>query len=306
MEQAIVRQGGINEVLRAYVAEQVQVRESSRNVYGRQLKGFFRWAETSGRAVADLTAPDVAAYVSAMLEGGLSPLTVAGTLTALRGFYAWTEANKHYPNIAKAVRSPKRTREFSKQALPVEKAKDLLTTAAAGPLRDYALLNLLTRCGLRCIEAARANVGDVQVKNGRFVLHVQGKGQDDRKAFVVLTDKVLDPIRAYLKDRGAVTDRDPLFASEGNRNGGGRLTTRTISRIAKGALKAVGLDDRAFTAHSLRHTTAVSILDAGGTLEDAQHVLRHSSITTTQVYTKSIEERRRLEHPAEALLDRMF
>ena len=76
--------------------------------------------------------------------------------------------------------------------------------------------------------------------------------------------------------------------------------------MAKRGLRAIGLDDRTITAHSLRHTCAVNILRAGGTLQDAQNVLRHMAVTTTQLYISSLNETARLEKPAELLLDAVY
>ena len=89
-------------------------------------------------------------------------------------------------------------------------------------------------------------------------------------------------------------------------NGEERLTTRTISYIAKEGLKAIGLNEKAFTAHSLRHTTAVNILRAGGSLETAQFTLRHSNPATTQIYTATLNEERRLQNSGEALIDSLY
>lgn len=87
---------------------------------------------------------------------------------------------------------------------------------------------------------------------------------------------------------------------------GERLTTRSISYIAKEGLKGIGLDERSYTAHSLRHTTAVNILRAGGSMEQVQDTLRHSNINTSQIYTATIKEERRLENSGEALIDNLF
>ena len=68
---------------------------------------------------------------------------------------------------------------------------------------------------------------------------------------------------------------EPLFTSRSNNSKGKKLTTRSISYIVKQGLKSIGLHDNCYTAHSLRHTTAVSILRAGGSLEKVQFTLRH-------------------------------
>ena len=137
------------------------------------------------------------------------------------------------------------------------------------------------------------------------ILKIWGKGRDEKDAFVVLTDKAYAPIKAYLDTRGTTTLKEPLFISTSNRNLKGRLTTRSISKICKEGFRAIGIDGKEYTAHSLRHTTAVLLLK-NGSLADVQSVLRHSSPATSQIYTKSIEEELRLANPSEMKLDGIF
>ena len=143
-------------------------------------------------------------------------------------------------------------------------------------------------------------------KGSQRVLLVHGKGRDEKDNFVLLTDKTYQPIAEYLATRDKVNSSEPLFTSTSNNSKGERLSTRSISYIAKEGLKAIGLDERAFTAHSLRHTTAVNILRGGGSLEQAQMTLRHSNPATTQIYTATLNEERRLLNSGEALLDSIY
>jgi integrase/recombinase XerC/integrase/recombinase XerD len=279
------------------------VKESSRRLYERTLKLFLKWAKDTGLSMAEITRAEVLRYKDGLLADGKSPLTVGGYLTVVRKFYEWAEGLKLYPNIAKGIKTPRRKQQFQKQPLTEDKGRELLEYFRGAALRDFALVNLLIRCGLRTIEASRALVGDIDIRGGRRVLWVHGKGRDSKDAFVVLTDKAYEPIRAYLESRGAVKADEPLFLSGCNRNIAGRLSTRAISRICKDGLKAIGLDEKTFTAHSLRHTTAVNILRAGGNLGDAQGVLRHANPATTQIYTATMNEELRLRNPAEALID---
>jgi integrase/recombinase XerC/integrase/recombinase XerD len=279
------------------------VKESSRHLYERTLKLFLKWAKDTGLLMAEITRAEVLRYKDGLLADGKSPLTVGGYLTVVRKFYEWAEGLKLYPNIAKGIKTPRRKQQFQKQPLTEDKGRELLAFFQGKALRDFALVNLLIRCGLRTIEASRALVGDIDIRGGRRVLWVHGKGRDSKDAFVVLTDKAYEPIRAYLQARGAVKADEPLFLSGCNRNKAGRLSTRAISRICKDGLKAIGLNEKTYTAHSLRHTTAVNILRAGGNLGDAQGVLRHANPATTQIYTATINEELRLRNPAEALID---
>lgn len=160
-------------------------------------------------------------------------------------------------------------------------------------MRDFAILNLMLRTGLRDIEIVRANCKDIQTKAGVDVLYVQGKGRASKDSFVVLTPKALSPITTYLEKRGNVNELDPLFASVSSRNAGERLTVRSIFRIAKSALRAIGIDDERYTAHSLRHTAITFSLLGGATERDAQQMARHANITTTMLYSHDIDRIKR-------------
>ena len=292
----------IDDAVESFLSE-CDIRENSRNVYRRALLYFFKWVKDTGRTINELSRVDVICFKETLLATH-SNLSVASYLVALRRFYEWAEGNKLYPNIAKGIKSPKRKNAYLKEHLRENQIHSLLKYLA-GNTRDYAIVNLLLRTGLRCIEITRLNIEDVTYKGGKRILRVWGKGRDERDNFVVLTDKAYQPIKAYLETRGITTLKEPLFISTSNRNLQGRLTTRTISKICKESFRAIGIDGKEYTAHSLRHTTAVMLLK-NGSLADVQSVLRHASPATSQIYTKSIEEELRLEHPAEMKLDTAF
>lgn len=301
--------GSVAEMVETF-ADAQDVKRSSRDIYRRAVLLFFDWVAGTGRAIGSLTAADLIQYKEDLLNSGRSALTIGGYVNALRRFYAWAEANKLYPNIAASVHAPRRKNEFRKQPLSVAKVGELLTYEREQSARDYAIINLMVRTGLRCIEVARANVGDITFigcDNTR-VLMVQGKGRDEKDNFVILTAAAWDPIREYLdRERKGAADNEPLFICKSNHAAdGGRLTTRTISAIAKSGLKSVGLDNKAFTAHSLRHTAGTNILRAGGTLEQAQQTLRHANPATTEIYARMALTERRFTDGGETLLDRLY
>lgn len=295
----------VNDVIQSFIQAQ-DVKANSADLYRRTLKQFFEWVHLQGLTPAELTHPHIIQYKTHLLADGKSTLTVGGYITAVRRFYEWAEANKYYPNIARNVKNPRRVQQFRKQALTPTQCEDLLQYAQQSNLRDYALINLLLRTGLRTIEAARLNVGDIEPKGDRTILKVHGKGREEKDAFVILSEKAINPIINYLATRPGVKDNEPLFISNSNRNHAQRLTTRTISGVVKKALQGIGLNGKYYTAHSLRHTTAVSILRAGASIEHAQGVLRHSNPATTQIYTATIQEEQRLSHATELLLDGVF
>lgn len=304
-QEIISSKSRIEELLYSFINSQ-DVKHTSKELYKRTLKLYFNWIDNKRYNIPDLARAELIEYKEDLLASGLSSLTVGSYITSVRRFYEWAEANKYYPNIAKGIKSPKRKQIFKKQALTPTQSSDLLLYYQDKNIRDYAIINLLLRTGLRTIEVIRANIEDITYKGGKRVLMVFGKGRDERDNFVILTDKAYKPIAEYLATRGAVKSSEPLFTSTSNNSKNKRLTTRSISFIAKEGLKGIGLDSRDFTAHSLRHTTAVNILRAGGRIEDAQGVLRHSSPATTQIYTATIKEEMRIKQAPEELLDNLY
>ena len=293
-----------------FISEQ-DTAQSSRSLYSRTLTQFFRWMENTDRLSLfleqRLSRTDILSYKDKLLADGLSPLTISSYIVVVRKFFAYLESYKLYPNIAKGIKAPKKEKGFRKAHLSdTDSARLLNYEREQQSLRDFAIVNLILRTGLRTIEVVRADIGDITYKGGRRVLMVWGKGHDTKDNFVVLTDKAYLPLKEYLSTRIGAKTGEPLFISESIRNRGGRLTTRAISGICKEALRGIGIDSHEYTAHSLRHTTACAILKHGGQLTDAQGVLRHASPVTTQIYVESIKEEIRLERAPEMVIDNAF
>lgn len=221
----------------------------------------------------------------------LSSLTITAYLTALRRFFAFLEAEKIYPNIARDIKGLKRPKGFLKDTLTKDEVKRLLEAISGTDLislRDFAVINLMLRTGLRTIEVIRAGIGDIGRENGEAVLRVWGKGRDSKDDFVILTAEAYGPILNYLTARGQTKLQDPLFISHSNRNQTELLTTRSIRRIIGQRLKAVGLKTDKVTAHSLRHTAGTTALMNGADLVSVKEMLRHSNINTTLIYTHNL------------------
>jgi len=300
------QKGTIEQIIATFVAAQ-DVREASRESYRKCITQYFEWVVESGRSIQLLTRQDVLEYKDSLLNKGLTPLSVCSYLGAVRRFYTWAEGEKMYPNIAADIHNPKKSATFKRNHLTEDKSKELLSYyQEQGNLRDFAIVNLILRCGLRTIEVVRLNVEDITFKGEQRVIKIWGKGRDTKEDFVILSDKAYLPIKNYLATRKGVRGGEPLFVSSSVRNMGERLTTRSIRMICKDGLVAVGLDGREFCSHALRHTTACLLLKNGASVEDVQGVLRHTSPATTQIYLESIKEDMRLEKAAEKILDGVF
>lgn len=313
-------------VIRAFLSS-LDVKDSSVKTYGESIGQYFRWLDATGRSLRDLTVADVVEYKKHLLKTGHKALTVRSYLVAVRRFYAWAEGMRLYENIAAEVKSPKVNQggtkdHFIKMHLTEDQATALLVHFRDEP-RNYAMVNLMLRTGLRSIEVSRARIEDITQRSGRRVLQVWGKGMDapDPSVFVVLTDAAYGPIRDYLATRPRALPGEPLFVTEGTGSnlsklpGGGTevhphsgeaMSTRLIQLIVKKGLRAIGLDDHAYSTHSLRHTTGTQMIRNGASILDVQRTLRHSSVNTSMIYISSIQEEDHLRNAPEALLDKSF
>jgi integrase/recombinase XerD len=293
-------QGSLADLIQMFLDAQ-DVAESSKRTYERQLRQFVNWLHATGRDqnLGQLRREDVLAYKKWLADAGKSSYTVSGYLTVVRKLFQWLESEKIYPDVTRNIKGAKRARGYRKDCLVPSQIREVLggiDTRTIVGLRDYALINLLVRTGLRTIEVARAEVCDLRQESGEAVLWIMGKGSVSKDEFVLLVDGALKPLRAYLSAREPLRLGAPLFCSESDRNRDEALTTRSISRIVKTALRRVGMDDTRLTAHSLRHTAITLAIKHGARIEQAQAMARHSSIATTMVYAHNLK---RIEDGAE-------
>lgn len=268
----------------------LDINEASKNTYTRALRQFFTFV--SSKTFAALSGNDILEYKNHLKDQELSSYTISTYLVALRRFFGWLESNKLYPNIALGLKGMKKARGFRKECLTIDQTREVMRSINQEELRgkrDFAIINILVRTGLRIIELQRADVGDVIQSGGEAKLYIQGKGRDSKDDFVILTSATLKPLRSYLSLRGSLKDSHPLFASVSDRNFGARMTTRSLSRIAKNALVGVGLNSSKLSAHSLRHTAITTALLAGASLQEVKSMARHDNINTTLIYSHNID-----------------
>jgi integrase/recombinase XerC len=156
-------------------------------------------------------------------------------------------------------------------------------------LRDRAILETLYSSGLRVSELTQLNLLDVDLGEG--VVVVRGKGRRERLA--LLGPPALAALNAWLPARAAllgarVASAPALFL---NKNGT-RLSSRSVGRLLEKHLAAAGLDPRT-SPHTLRHSFATHLLDAGADIRSVQELLGHRSLGTTQIYTHVTTQRLR-------------
>lgn len=246
------------------------------------------------------------------------PNTVKLYLQSVRQFFSWTAANGYYPNIAANIHAPKVRQDAHKKdaltaadVLSIEKSiaagTEARTAAAAAATKDtagrisrtteqgkrlFAIYTLAVNAGLRTIEISRANVKDLEVKNGNAYLYIFGKGHTEADTKKPLAPAVYDAIRDYLDSRSdKPTANSPLFVATGNRSGGKRLAPTTISTMLKRAMQDAGFDSDKLTAHSLRHSAGTATQEITGNLFLTQKYMRHANPATTEIYLHNDTDR---------------
>jgi integrase/recombinase XerC len=182
-----------------------------------------------------------------------------------------------------AIRAPKRDKPLPK-ALSVDEMDRFFARNEYRGMRDSAIFELLYSSGLRVGELTSLDVEAVDLDNGW--VRVIGKGNKER--YVPVGSRAAEALREYLPLRAAIAAKDKVAAE--NRAlfvnaRGGRLSSRSIGRILKANLRTSGVV-RDASPHSFRHSFATHLLQGGADLRSIQELLGHSSLSTTQRYTK--------------------
>ena len=229
----------------------------------------------------------VRAFLAALTREGLGKKSQGRTLSTVRSLFRHAVREGTLPSSPAAViRTPKTPQHLPRHLRPAE-VEAVLSAAAesAGPLalRDRALLELLYASGLRVGELVSLDWRDLDL--AARVLRVMGKGGKER--MVPFGVPAADALRAWLAAwegvRGEAALRDdamPIFLNAR----GGRLTDRSVRRVLDSAVEGAALASGVHP-HTLRHSFATHLLEAGADLRAIQELLGHSSLSTTQKYT---------------------
>ena len=267
----------------------------TKETYVKGVKVFLQWCEKNN--VSEITHATLIQYKEDLMENKKAS-TISMYMTALKKLYKYLET-KGIKNIASDLKGAKQKRNYSKDPLTLDQAKELLKsidrTTNEGK-RNYALIHLLLTTGLRTIEIERANIEDIRNVANNSVLYVMGKGRDTKDEYVKLTYETLKAINEYLATRKIKDNKEPLFISYSDRTNGQRLKTRSIRDIIKKAYRNIGINSDKITTHSLRHTAITLSLIGGTPLQEVQQMARHSNINTTMIYAHNLK---RIESNAE-------
>jgi len=236
-------------------------------------------------------------FMGSLQRRGLAKRSVARAVSGVRTFYRFLSSRRGLEvNPARGVRTPKlekRLPVFLDRSQLEELFRFAEVLAQSGEfqaVRDLALIETLYATGMRLSELAGLNLADVDLVSDQA--KVRGKGKKER--LLPLGSYAVRALRRYYRARDQLLGALP--AGKGDHRAvllsarGARLAPRTIQAIVRRYFAAIG-GESGLKTHSLRHSFATHLLDAGADLRAVQELLGHSSLSTTQVYTHTSVER---------------
>lgn len=278
------------------------------DAYARDLAKYLSWLTVQDvREFAAVGEDDIRTFSAVLAESGLAVRSRARTLVAVRRLHAYLHAEGRTPTDPGAEVAPPSDTERLPKALSVSEVERLLGAVVGdepAQLRTRALLEFLYATGARISEAVGLDIDDLDLSEG--VARLYGKGNKER--LVPVGSMARDALGAWIvrgrpefekaRARG-VHARDRAGAVFLNRRGG-RLSRQSAWMALVHTAELAGLEGHV-SPHSLRHSFATHLLEGGADIRVVQELLGHSSVTTTQIYTKvtgdTLREVYALTHP---------
>ncbi len=297
-DDTVTSQSGRAEVMAflEHLEKERQVSAHTIKAYRRDLDAFVGFLDRhygDGWGFSSVDRLGLRGFLGEMQRRGLAKRSMARALSAIRSLYRFLQMHQGLDRSpVRATKAPKLGRTLPGY-LDRERTEAMFLAAEtrareadSDGSRDLAILELFYSSGLRLSELTGLDLLDLDLLSDQ--VKVRGKGRKER--LVPMGSRASRALRRYLDDREALAgrrggDRQAVFLGRAGR----RLTPRTVQRIVHRALDQVGGDG--LSTHSLRHTFATHLLDAGADLRAVQELLGHASLSTTQIYTHTSVER---------------
>jgi integrase/recombinase XerC len=269
--------------IKEYIVFISQVKNLSENTsksYERDLKKLHLFLlDLNISEYSQISAETCSAWVGSLYSQNNNPKSIQRHLSSAKGFFRFLKKNNLIESSPFELISAPKSSSTLPEVLSPEDVEQLLNFKPTNmiEIRDMAIVELMYSSGLRVSETANININDFE-ENKTF-LRVLGKGSKTR--LVPMGRFAINAINNWLMEREKILNNtDALFLN----SKGTRLTVRSIQlRLKKMAVKQ-GLPP--IHPHMLRHSFATHMLESSGDLRTIQELLGHSSLSTTQIYTK--------------------
>ena len=269
--------------IKEYIVFISQVKNLSENTsksYERDLKKLHLFlSDLNISEYSQISAETCSAWVGSLYSQNNNPKSIQRHLSSAKGFFRFLKKNNLIQSSPFELISAPKSSSTLPEVLSPEDVEQLLNFKPTNmiEIRDMAIIELMYSSGLRVSETANINISDFE-ENKTF-LRVLGKGSKTR--LVPMGRFAITAINNWLMEREKILNNtDALFLN----SKGTRLTVRSIQlRLKKMAVKQ-GLPP--IHPHMLRHSFATHMLESSGDLRTIQELLGHSSLSTTQIYTK--------------------
>lgn len=246
--------------------------------YERDINEFFIFLSGQKITLNQINSSLGSQWLISLRKRGLSNRSIHRKISSVRNFFRYLQKNNHLEqNIFEGIRVPKIEEKLPK-ILSLEDVDKLLSFQPKSKydFRDKAFLELLYSSGLRVSEAVNVTMKSFEA-NFSF-LKVLGKGRKER--LVPVGDFAIKAINDWLNNRGLVEDQNILFTNKY----GKKITVRAMQQRLEKISLSLGM--QSIHPHMLRHSFATHMLESSGDLRSIQEMLGHSSLSTTQIYTK--------------------
>ncbi|MEK6692501.1 MAG: tyrosine recombinase XerC [Nitrospirota bacterium] len=288
-----------------YIRVERNLSEHTQRNYISDMGQFFEYIKD--KSITDVGNIDIRGYLGHLHRLGLKRSSIARKLATLRTFFRYLHREGYiYKNPAKIVATPKQEKVLPSY-LSVDDTFRLIETPDEDDssfIRDRAILELFYSSGIRIGELVSLNEEEINLSDG--LIKVTGKGRKER--IVPIGSKAIEAMKIYIESKrinpphppidnfstGSCGEGRPPFIKGGNKGGfngiplfinrsGNRLTERSVRRVVlKYSKEAL---NQPVKPHTLRHSFATHLLDAGADLRAIQELLGHKSLSTTQKYT---------------------
>ncbi|MBE0446579.1 MAG: tyrosine recombinase XerC [Actinobacteria bacterium] len=271
-----------------YLSAERNLSKNSFDGYARDVAQFFAYIKKRGVLFEDIDYRLIRSYLGYLQQNKYSRKSIARKLSSIRAFYGFLQKKvgmeKNPVDIVSAPKLEKKLPKFLKENT-LEELLSAPDVSSPQGLRDKAILEVLYATGIRVGELVDLDLDSIDYST--FEVKVFGKGRKER--VVPIHKPAADVIREYIRDgrkvlvesreqgKGATT---ALFLNYK----GERLTTYGVRYIMAKYIRTVGLSS-GITPHTIRHTFATHLLEAGAELRYIQELLGHVDLSSTQVYT---------------------